>query len=152
MTAMNVAWSSAAAVDVARQTAAGHPADTPHQQQPAVCGVSPSRWPFYYGWVIVAVCFVIRLNSVAAASSQMMTFVVPAILRDPQGLPDTELMSIYAVANVLAAAASPFLGRAVDVHGSRCCATLGCAALAAALTLLGAATGSGGYLAAFILV
>ncbi len=79
--------------------------------------VSPRRWPFFYGWVVVAVA---TLGIVFSIPGQTMGFsVFTDILIEELGLTRVELSTAYFVGTVLSGLTLPMLGRVFDRLGAR---------------------------------
>ena len=88
-----------------------------NQQQATVQQSWQSRFPFFYGWVIVVVAF---MMSFMTAGVFWATSVIAIAMREDLGW---SLSSIYlglTVRGLVGAAAAPLLGRFADLkHGSR---------------------------------
>ena len=79
--------------------------------------VSPQRWPFFYGWMIVAVATV---GIVFSIPGQTMGFsVFTDILIEKLGLTRVQLSTAYCVGTVLSGLSLPALGRVFDRFGAR---------------------------------
>jgi MFS family permease len=73
--------------------------------------------PFYYGWVIVAVCFVSA--SLSGATSQLFMAVMVVPMAAEMGWTRTEASFALTLGVLVTAALSPVLGRLTDRHGPR---------------------------------
>ncbi len=79
--------------------------------------VSPKRWPFFYGWMVVAVA---TIGVVFSIPGQTMGFsVFTDILIENLGLSRVQLSTAYCVGTVLSGLTLPWLGRAFDRFGAR---------------------------------
>lgn len=79
--------------------------------------ISPRRFPFFYGWIIVAVA---TLGIVFSIPGQTMGFsVFTDILIHELGLSRVELSTAYCVGTVLSGFTLPSLGRVFDRFGAR---------------------------------
>ena len=91
-----------------------------------------SRLPFFYGWVVVAVCFVTMGLGVNARTAFSLLF--PPILGEfhwPRGV----TAGAFSFGFLVSAALSPSLGKLMDRHGPRVVMELGVALTAAGLLL-----------------
>lgn len=78
---------------------------------------SPRRWPFFYGWIIVAIA---TLGIVFSIPGQTMGFsVFTDILIEQLELGRVELSTAYCVGTVLSGLTLPWLGRMFDQFGAR---------------------------------
>ncbi|MFN0073345.1 MAG: MFS transporter [Chloroflexota bacterium] len=77
----------------------------------------PIRVPFYYGWVIVAVCFVSA--SLSGATSQLFMAVMVVPMAAEMGWTRTEASFALTLGVLVTAALSPVLGRLADRFGPR---------------------------------
>jgi len=73
--------------------------------------------PFFYGWVIVAVCFVSACLSGATSQLFMAVMVVP--MSEEMGWTRTEASFALTLGVLVTACLSPLLGRLADRHGPR---------------------------------
>jgi len=73
--------------------------------------------PFFYGWVIVAVCFVSACLSGTTSQLFMAVMVVP--MSEEMGWTRTEASFALTLGVLVTAALSPLLGRLADRHGPR---------------------------------
>ena len=92
----------------------------------------PSRLPFFYGWVIVAVAFVTMALGVTARTAFSLLF--PPILAE-FGWARGVTAGAFSFGFVVTAAVSPFLGWLMDRRGPRLVMELGVALMAAGLML-----------------
>jgi MFS family permease len=103
------------------------------------CCAAPLRpvreLPFWYGWVILALCTLARLLKSFGQNNTLFVS-VPGLLAD-NGMSRTELGSWFSLACFVAAAVQPSFGRAHDALGGRVC--IPAALLALSLSLLGLA-------------
>jgi MFS family permease len=103
------------------------------------CCAAPLRpvreLPFWYGWVILALCTLARLLKSFGQNNTLFVS-VPGLLAD-NGMSRTELGSWFSLACFVAAAVQPSFGRAHDALGGRVCVPA--ALLALSLSLLGLA-------------
>ncbi len=86
-------------------------------EQPKVVQAPPLRLPFYYGWVIVAVAAVSNLGLAPLTPIVFSFFVKP--MSDELGWSLSAMSFAFTIRYFAGGAASPFLGRFVDRHGSR---------------------------------
>ena len=89
---------------------------TPQQKAasgPAILG----RWrvPFFYGWVIVAVCYCADFFSSGLGQSTISLFFKP--MKDSLGWSLSQLVGATTVATIGGIFVAPFLGRAIDRFG-----------------------------------
>jgi MFS family permease len=90
------------------------------------------RWPFFYGWVIVAVAFVTMGVGVNARTAFSLLF--PPIL-DEFGWTRGMTAGAFSFGFLVTAAMSPFLGRLMDRRGPRVVIEMGVGLTAAGLML-----------------
>ena len=101
-----------------------------------------SRWPFYYGWVIVGCVMGSAVARQAAAVATLSVFLVP--MTDEFGWSRTGISGAVTMGGFLGAFVAPFIGPIFDRHGSRislvtCALIVSCCtvALAGVDTLVG---------------
>ncbi len=77
------------------------------------------RWrvPFFYGWVIVGVCFIADFMAAGLGGATISLFFRP--MMDSQGWSLTSLVGAVTAASLLSVAVSPFMGRIIDRFGSK---------------------------------
>ncbi len=92
---------------------------TPNQQPPPPKPGEglPFHPPFFYGWVILAVCII--STTVSGATSQLFVSIMVKPMTEELGWTRTELAGALTVGVVATALLSPVLGRLVDRHGPR---------------------------------
>ncbi len=79
--------------------------------------ISPRTWPFFYGWMVVAVA---TLGIVFSIPGQTMGFsVFTDILIEQLGLSRVQLSTAYCVGTVMSGLTLPYLGRVFDRFGAR---------------------------------
>jgi len=79
--------------------------------------VTPRRWPFFYGWMIVIVA---TIGIVFSIPGQTMGFsVFTDILIEELGLTRVQISTAYCLGTVLSGFTLPALGRAFDHFGAR---------------------------------
>ena len=77
----------------------------------------PFRPPFFYGWVILAVCII--STTISGATSQLFVSIMVKPMTEELGWTRTELAGALLVGVVATALLSPVLGRLADRHGPR---------------------------------
>ena len=78
---------------------------------------APSRFPFFYGWVIV---FAATIGSIFSIPGQTMGFsVFTDVLIDELGLSRVQLSLAYCLGTVASGLTLPWLGRVLDLWGER---------------------------------
>jgi len=76
-----------------------------------------ARFPFYYGWIIVAAVALSMTASSATAAPVFSIFIEP--WSDEFGWSRTAIVGAFSFGTVLAAVAGPVVGRATDRYGGR---------------------------------
>ncbi len=79
--------------------------------------ITPSKWPFYYGWMIVAcasIGIVASLPGQTIGVGVFVDFIVAAI-----NLTTDNLSTAYLIATLLSSLTMPFAGRLIDRWGTR---------------------------------
>ena len=103
----------------------------------SVCCVPVERLPFWYGWVILALCLTARFLK-SYGQNNTLFISVPGIEADV-GMTRTALGVWFSVACILAAAVQPLFGQLHDRFGGRVCIPVALLALAVSLFGLAAA-------------
>lgn len=93
---------------------------------------SPSRLPFFYGWVLVAVGFVTMAVGVNARTAFSLLF--PAIL-DEFGWARGETAGAFSFGFLVSAFVTPTVGRVMDLRGPRLVVEIGVVVMGAGLLL-----------------
>ena len=96
--------------------------------------LSPSRWPFFYGWVIVAVSTLGILASIPGQTMGVSVF-TDALL-EATGLSRLTVSNAYLVGTVLSGLSLPLAGTLLDRFGVRPTGIFACAGLALVLAYL----------------
>ena len=94
---------------------------------------------FFHGWVVVALCLLVRLLK-SPGQSNVLGVSVPVLLED-MSISTTEFAGLYAAASGLAAIPQPLAGRLFDATGARICIPLGLLLMAASVYLLSVCSG-----------
>jgi MFS family permease len=92
----------------------------------------PSRLPFYFGWVIIAVAFVTMAIGVTARTAFSL-LMVPLI--DEFGWDRGTAAGAFSFGFLVSAVLSPIVGRVIDAHGPRIVILIGVALTSAGLIL-----------------
>ena len=77
----------------------------------------PSRFPIYYGWVILPMASIAMLMSGPGQTFSFSVFVQP--MRDELGLSQTAFASLYTAGSLTASGALILVGRLLDRLGAR---------------------------------
>jgi MFS family permease len=93
---------------------------------------SPARWPFFYGWIIVAVAFVTMGVGVNARTAFSLLF--PPLL-DEFGWDRGMTAGAFSFGFLVSALLSPFVGRLMDRRGPRLVIEMGVGLMGAGLLL-----------------
>ncbi|MEX2446100.1 MAG: MFS transporter, partial [Dehalococcoidia bacterium] len=83
----------------------------------AAPGAPPTRPRFFYGWVIVGVCFLAQFGGTIVSAYGLTVMLVP--MSEDMGWSRTAIVGANIPASISAAVASPFLGRLVNRIGAR---------------------------------
>jgi MFS family permease len=113
-----------------------------------VCCLPVADLPFWYGWVILALCTLARFLK-SYGQNNTLFISVPGILVEVN-MTRTALGVWFSVACVLAAAVQPLFGRLHDRFGGRLCIPVALLALAVSLFALAAAQTPAGVFVALI--
>lgn len=113
-----------------------------------VCCLPAADLPFWYGWVILALCTLARFLK-SYGQNNTLFISVPGILVDVN-MTRTALGVWFSVACILAAAVQPLFGRLHDRFGGRVCIPVALLALAVSLVALAAARRPAGVFVALI--
>src|SRR3954470_14915157 len=104
----------------------------PRAAVPAAAKQRATRFPFFYGWVLVAVAFVTMAVGVNARTSFSLLF--PAILGE-FGWDRGVTAGAFSFGFLVSAIVTPFVGRLIDLRGPRIVVELGVVAMGAGLIL-----------------
>ncbi|ARN56049.1 MFS transporter [Sedimentisphaera salicampi] len=94
----------------------------------------PAKIPFFYGWVIVAVCAIGVVMSVPGQTIGFSVFTEP--LREAVGLSRKDLSKAYLVGTLLSSFMLPFAGKMIDKLGGRIMGTISAFLLGLACLLM----------------
>lgn len=114
----------------------------PHKQRPPLLArlwapdfpFSPARWPFFYGWVIVALGTICVICSIPAQTMGVGVFT--EILMDVLGLSRMDVSLAYLLGTLVSGFVLPTAGRYMDVFGGRRALVLAAVCMGLSLILL----------------
>ncbi len=95
---------------------------------------APKRWPFFYGWVITAVCTICTIASIPGQTMGVGVFTDSLI--SALKLSRTELSTAYMIGTIASSFLIPFAGQLLDRIGARSMVVLVSIGLGISLVLL----------------
>jgi len=99
---------------------------------------APAKLPFFYGWVVLAVCTLSIVSSIPGQTMGVGIFT--DALMDALGLSRTQLSLAYALGTIASGLFLTRAGRYIDRHGLRVMGALSAAGLGLSLVLMSRAT------------